>query len=187
MLMKEEILQLIKKEYYEIKEKKDNICNLMDKIAELEKNDIVREYLQLKEELQTIDYKNIMRYSDKNMIDLAYGKYSHLIDKTNGIYVYLGTYSRGTCCDIEHGTSLFRVGRNDSRANYREYGNLEKYHPVMIPIDKCEEFERNNKIIYLKGYFLESHFYKIQSEFIKDAVEYGQEEACKRVLSKKYE
>lgn len=182
--MKEEILQSIKKEYQEKKQQQNNTIEILKKIEELEQNEIVKEYLNLTEQINTVDYSQIIAQNKDDLLESAFRKHSNLIKETNGIYVCLGTFMMDNICDIEHGPSDYRVRRNDPKAEYRVYQDLENYNTKQIPIKQCEEFENTHTVIIPKTILTEKYYYELQREFLKNAVKYGQEKACQKVLKK---
>lgn len=185
--MKEEKLKTIKEEYQRNKELKKSVENTITRIEELKENEFVKEYLSLLEKINKINYQDILNWTDDAMLDLATYRNMHNIKETNGIYVCLGTFKLGNLCDIEHGPSDERVKRDDLSAEYRIYQDLECDDSVQIPIGLCEEFENTHKIIFPDVYNSLGFYYKIQREFIKEAITTNQEKACTKVLSKSSE
>ena len=54
-----------------------------------------------------------------------------------------------------------------------------------IKIDKCEQFERENKIIFPNTSISNRRFYyELQKEFINDIIIDGQDRAVERILKK---
>ena len=104
---------------------------------------------------------------------------------TNEIYLCMGTFMMNNICDIEHGSSDIRLNRDDPRAEYRIYRNIEDEFSRLIPIHKCEEFERNHKVIIPKTIYTERYYYELQREFIRIAISEGQEIACKKILERR--
>ena len=107
-----------------------------------------------------------------------------MIDDTNEIYVCLGTFMLDNICDIVNGPSDIRLDRDDSRAEYRIYRNIENNYSEQIPIRKCEEFEKTHKVIIPNTTSIERYYYELQKEFITLAVTEGQEKACKKILNR---
>lgn len=182
--MKEELLKQLKKELENEKLKNENHNKKVKRIKELLKEPSVKEYIKLTNIVDQ-NLKNI-KLTDEEIISSFYSKYLHKIKKeeTNGIYVYLGTYENNNEVDIVHGSNDFRVDYNSSNADYRIYKNIESPYGEIIPIRLCEEFEKNNIIIYPKTYFKEQEYYKIQKDFFVKAVKTNQETAKKMILKK---
>lgn len=178
--MKEETLQKIKEDYKQIIEKRNHLLQLCEEITKLEEDENVKKYLKIKEELSKIDYKNQIKETDSYILDAVFWRYQRLIQDidTNDIYVYMGTYMLDNICDIEHGPSDIRLKDDDPRAQYRIYRNIENGYSKEIPISECDEFEKNHKVI------TDENFYTLQKEFIMTAVNEGQEEACRKILSR---
>lgn len=183
--MKQEILQAIKNDYLAKMKTKTNTIELLKKIEELEQNEIVKEYLNLTEQLKSIDYQEIIGRSNEDIMESAFRNHMYSIKETNGIYVCLGTFMMNNTYDIEHGPSDYRLKRDDPRAEYRIYKDIEKTDSIQIPINKCEKFESTHKVIIPKTSLTEKYYYELQREFIKTAVKHDQEKACQRVLRKK--
>ena len=107
------------------------------------------------------------------------------LNETNDIYLCLGTFRMDDICDIVHGPRDIRLKRDDPKAEYRIYRNIEDGFSEQIPIHKCDEFERIHKIIFPKvDYLADKYFYELQREFIKLSIFQGQKTACKKILSK---
>lgn len=182
--MKEELLKLLKEEL-EVKKEENNKHNQrIRRIKELKKDLNVKEYIELVN-IVGKDLKQI-KYSENEIILSLYYRYLHKIkeEDTNGIYVYLGTYEYNHEVDIVHGSNDFRVNYNSPQANYRIYKNIEYPYGESIPIQKCEEFEKNHIIIKPKSYFKDKEYYEIQREFFIKAVKTNQETAKKMILKK---
>lgn len=182
--MKEEKLKVIKEEYHERKEMKKNIENMMVRIEELKENEFVKEYLGLLNKLHKVNYKDILNWTDDMMLDAAICRNIRNIEETNDIYVCLGTFILTDIYDIEHGPRDSRVNRNDPSAEYRIYQDLECDESIRIPIKLCEEFEKNHRIIYPDVYNTWGFYYKMQREFIEEAIATNQETACTKILSR---
>ena len=89
-------------------------------------------------------------------------------------------------CDIVHGSSDIRLSRDNPRAEYCIYSNIEDGCSEYVSIKKCEKFEMmHNVIIPNTNIFTDAYFIKLQKEFFSLAVTFGQEEAKKRILEKK--
>lgn len=121
---------------------------------------------------------------DKDITASIYRNYLYRIDKdaTNGIYVYRGTYKISDEIDIVHGTHDIRVNYHSSLAYYRQYYDIEQIDPINIPIDQCEQFEKEHTILYLD--YLGRKFYTIQEEFFTKTIKRNQDAARKYILRK---
>ena len=182
--MKEEMLQSIKKDYENQKELRDNTIKSLEKLKELENNEIVKEYLNLKEKLQLLKYERIINQTDTEIINTLFRRNMYSNKDTNEIYVCLGSFKLDNVYDIEHGPSDFRVRRDDPTAEYRIYKDIENENYIQLAIDKCEKFENTHKVIIPKTILTDKYYYELQKEFILTAVEEGQEKACQKILAK---
>ena len=183
--MEQEILQKIKDDYERRKQERDDLQKLIQAIKELEETEIVKKYLALTEKLASIKFKKNLLVSDIELLDLAFRSNCYSIKKTNNIYICLGTFMQDSCCDIVHGSSDIRLKYDDPRAEYRIYKNIEDNFSKLIPIRKCALFEATNKVIFPQTSRTDKFYYELQREFISTMIEQGQEEACKRVLTRK--
>lgn len=183
--MKEEVLNQIKDSYNQKKKIRNDILALLDRLRKLEENDIVKEYIKLKQQLDTTNYQKILGEPENQILYSTFYSHRYMIKDTNEIYVCIGTFRLDNICDIEHGPSDIRLKRDDPRAEYRIYRNLEDEFSKQIPIHKCEEFERTHNVIIPKTTLsTEKYYYELQKEFITLAVTEGQETACRKILKR---
>ena len=182
--MKEELLTELKQELQsrKIENQEHNIKE--KRLRELEKDANVKEYINLIKILE--DDLNLINISDKKLILSYYSCYIHKIDEcdTNKIYVYLGTFEYSNEIDIVHGSRDFRVKDDSEAADYKIYRNIETDCSIEIPIDKCEEFEKNNIIIKPKTYLNGEEYYNIRDDFFVASIKTNQESAKKMILKK---
>ena len=163
-------------------EKQSLIQDVLSEIAELEKEPIIKRYITLKKlltsaEVQTEDYiiDNIInRYSPKNA------------EETNHIYYCLGLYSDDLSGIFHKNHILIKYGSFNKEATYKLYANIETTCDIVkVPIEDCQEFEKNNFIIFpedlLSG---EDEYFEIQREFYITAMTENQEATCKKILKK---
>jgi len=184
--MEQEILDEIKNNYNESLERKKYISGLIDKINKLEENDIVKKYIELMIEYESLKDDKIISQSDQSIFDSICRSYICEIKETNGIYVCLGTFMSDDSVDIVHSSADIRVSRDDPRAEYRIYRNIEDGNTKYISIKNCEMFEKTHDIIILNtNIFTDIYYYKLQKEFFSLAVTFGQEEAKRKILEKK--
>lgn len=188
--MKNSELESIRSEYKDLLNLRTQIIDKLKKIEDLEKNPFVKEYLKLREELESDKnhkYTHMERLNDFDMLKLCYNRVN--ITETNNIYVYAGTFEKSNECDIIHGNDEVRVDYNNRNALYSKYSNIElqEYNfnsTMIIPVSKREEFETNNIVIFPKNYLLDKTFYDIQNKFFLDAIELGQEKAIEKLIKK---
>lgn len=166
--MKEEVLKNIRNSYVRMKNQQKENRKIYDRLERLKQNKAVQEYLDLQLKL-----KNLSDMTDEEMIDVSVQEFSSYIDKTNQIYVCLGEYLL-------------------DNMKYKRYMNVEKNGDSFL-IASCDslDFEKNHLVIFFDDYEKESFkignkFREIQFDFFKTAIRDGQEEACRRVLTKKY-
>lgn len=182
--MKAELLTILKQELQSRKIENRKHNTKIKRIKELEKDPNVREYINLIKILE--DDLNLINISDKKLILSYYPFYLSEIgkDDTNKIYVYLGTFEYNNEIDIVHGSRDFRVKEDSEDADYKVYRNIESDYSIDIPIEKCEEFEKNNIIIRPETYLNGREYYKIIDEFFINAIKTNQESAKKTNIEK---
>lgn len=186
--MKNEIVIRMKEELKSGETNKKDSSRIK-KIKELEKNEIVKEYLKLLSMYGAMPKK--ISYSQENVIDSIIDNALSLIDKdsTNRIYVYLGTYKYIDLSEFDDGVDEV-VKRDDKSAYKREYFNIERKEVTEVPIALCDKFEKENIILYLKDsweyYFSDAKddAKRIQREFFKTVIDYDQEKAVKTIIKK---
>ena len=103
------------------------------------------------------------------------------IKDTNDLIVYCGTYIADGYYDVEnlkYERRYTRIDRNEENATCREYWDIEKKNPIIVPIELCEEFESTHKVISLS---LEG----ARRKFLDMSLQSNQEEATKE-LYKRY-
>ncbi len=182
------LLDEYRNEYKNAIEKRKEYEEKRKRLEFLLNNRLVKEYIALNEELSDDGVISFMKREDDTQIRYLFGKFCRKSKTTNGIYVYLGTYKNSYDCDIVHCEPDEQVDRDDDGANYSLYRNIEFDSSMMINIRNREEFENSHTIIYPDRNYLyygrKVNFDKIQIEFARDCIDYGQEEAVKRVLTK---
>lgn len=184
--MREDILELIKKNSESRKEKKDKLINLVKRMKELRENEAVREYLNLVEQIESSNYVKMISNSDESILISSFRCHMYLIEDTNEIYLCMGAYMLEDTCDIEHGPKDIRLNDRDPRVQYKKYMDIEKEYCICVPINECEEFEASHKIIFTNNLQTRKIYRNIQKEFISTALEEGQEKACQKILNKKW-
>ena len=179
MFMKEELLRKIKDEAQKEIDMMDKYNEYADRRNELANIEEIKKMLGL----PYTRNMELPRKNEKGIIMSVYDKYACYINQedTNGIFVYMGSYmpSDYSADEIDDGYPFeIEVDRNDSRATTRRYYNLEGVWGYSFNIEDSEEFERTHTIIFVDD------FYKLQAEFIIDAVKENQDVAVSRVLKK---
>jgi len=186
--MKEEILQKMVESYNKKKKMQDDYSAKKSKLKKLTEDPKVKEYLELYKEVNGISNqnRNIMSWTQEDIINASYNEYKCEIETTHGIVVYMGTFMYSSECDIVHGPSYISLKRDDPKAEFRVYRDIEKpYHEEFsLSIKECNEFESNHTIIIPRTILREEYFNELQKEFIADMIIHGQEEAVNKVLEK---
>jgi len=183
--MEQEILNKIRIDYNNSLKRRTKYADILKQLKELEKDEKIKKYIDLKNRLEQFNYEKIINESDEEILSRTFWAYQYAINETNEIYLYIGTFKLDSHCDIEHGPGDIRLKRNDPRAEFRQYRNIEDGYSEEIPINKCEEFEKTHTIIFPEiEDMADKYFYEIQKEYIKIAVAEGQEVACKKILTK---
>lgn len=182
--MKEELLTFLKEELQKRKLENEEHNNQVKRLNELKKDPNVKEYINLIRILE--DDLNLINISDKKLILSYYSCYLNKIGKfdTNEIHVYLGTFQYNSEIDIVHGSRDFRVKDDLEDADYKIYRNIESDYSIDVPIEKCEEFEKNKIIIRPKTYLNVKEYYEIRDDFFVKAIKTNQETAKKMILKK---
>ncbi len=150
------------------------------RIRELLNNENVKEYIEL---VGAHPYSSVLKNDDIEKLFLnSFNRHLNDIDEkdTNKIFVYMGTFYVRYNGGFLRSALEFQVNRDDPRAEYRKYHDLEQNHSLNIPIAKCDEFERDNDIIYNNS----GRFYDIRREFADDLLLEGQEKAKSYILKK---
>ena len=170
--MREELLDVIRNSYVNMKKRQKKNQEVIDRVKCLEKNEFVREYLDLKLKIDKV-YSSEM--SDDEVIDVSIQGISSYVDNTNEIYVCLGEYYLSY-----------------KKEKYKRYMNIENENDFyLIAYDECEEFEKNHHVILLDYvgndiFDILNKYREIQMDFFKTAIKENQEKACRKVLTKKY-
>lgn len=160
--MTEELLAKLRETVLEKKEDIEIRNREIDRIRELEENEIVKEYMKLRNLTKSYAFK---LQEDDGLYYRAFNECKpEIVLGTNRMYVL---------SHIGHYLKKFRI------REYRTYINVESSEEHIISDDRLEKFEDDN--IILDGIGLVD----AKKEFLKLAVEQGQEEAVK-VMSKKY-
>ena len=177
----------LKAEYKDILKKRKEYEEKKRRLEFLKNNRLVKEYISLCEELGDYRVDSFMKREDDTQLRYLFGEFCRKSKTTNGIYIYLGTYKYVYDSDIIHGDTDEQVNYNDERASYSLYRNIESDSSIMIGLVHREAFENSHVIIYPNRDYLSCrmvNFDKLQTEFARDCINCGQDEAVKRVLAK---
>lgn len=165
--MKQETLIKIKESYERLEKKQKKIEKIWDRVDDLEKNPLIKEYLNLKEQIKLLDYKE-RNLSDSDLLEVCANSYLTYMEDTNDIYVCLGI--------------VFLTEKGIKR-KYKRYINLESSNDnKLIPIEQCELFESIHSVVEVS---YPTEYKEIQKKFILNAMVEGQDIACQKVLSRR--
>lgn len=90
-IMQNEILEEIKIKLEKLKITKKGYQQILSKLEELQKNRVVKEYLQLLQDLNTIDLETI-KLDDDDILPAIYREFLPNISNTNNIWVFIGSF-----------------------------------------------------------------------------------------------
>lgn len=181
--MKQEILDKIKRSYEIGLNRKKYYSSILEELKKLEQDK--KRYIELKRRLEQLDYKKIIGESEEEILIRALEDWQYEIMETNNIYVYYGTFMIENNLDINQRPRDIRLERNDPRADYRIYRNIEDGFSEVVLINRSASFEKEHTVIFPKvDNQSEQFFYEIQKEFIKTSINEGQIEAHRKILRK---
>ncbi len=167
--MKEELLERIREQYHRLERIREEDKKRWERIKELETKEIIKEYLSLTNMEGKSNFRRRYLTNDE-MLEISLRGNMGYIDETNKIYVCLGKV---------------KLSNNLKNNEYKRYMNIEKTSDsILIPLEKCEEFEKNNQVVFPEKIGI-NNYNEIQIEFIKTAVYEGQDKACKKILTKR--
>lgn len=185
--MEQAILDSIIEEYKKLTEKNKEINKKRKRLSKLMQHRLVKEYIKLYNEVNAFDGINAFHKQNyKSALTQSFRRFEYNIKETNGIYVYLGTFKYTDEVDIVHGEHDDRVNRDDPKADYSLYRNIENHNlQEDVKIKDRDEFERTHTIICGKNQcFPDMEYWKIQEEFYELVIKKGQEVACKEIIKK---
>ena len=181
--MREDLLKQFRSEYVkriEAKEKNDKSLKvLLDRKTILENSPLIKSYIELNEQID--DLKNNTISTESIFLDtLSEFENKGLNERTNGIYYYLGSF------DIDEYGNEYQVHRDDYFTNplFERYIELESKRIIEIPSDDADQFENENCVVIDSDYPDVSMFSDIRKEYFYEALQEGQEIACKKFLSR---
>lgn len=166
--MNEKELELSREKYNFLLKEKEKLTNKKNRLLELENNPSVVEYLKLKEEIKKDE--NIL--NDDNIIMTAFSGVVPNTKNSNNILVNVGNLN-----------------------SYIIYIDLETDEMYSIKLSKKEEFEKNNKIIYLNDnnnnqnlFIVNSNLKKLKKmriDFFRRLLEKSQDEVIDEIIGEK--
>ena len=169
-------LEQLKEEYKRLIDKRNELNNLIALKKRLENSDVVKSYFEVLKKIEEYEDQSITKATNKVLIDKIIEKMK--IKLSNGIYVYFGTYK-----DIAYREYL--VNEFDSSAQYRLYVDIEKpysFAGIEVPIEECEEFEKNHIILMPKNLGDRKRMYdEARVKFFETCIVEGQEKAIQKI------
>lgn len=186
--MTNEEIEKIKSTYDRLIGVKKYRMKLKKELEELKTDPNVQRYVEIKESLEAdkeYSFYEIENLEDDKILEQAIN--SVKISNNNNIYVCMGTYQRYT----EIGVVDCIVAHDDPNATYRKYVNIEldpnNWDDVqLIPILFCENFERENIVLYpTQNANSASYYYEIRNMYFDTAIKCGNEKALEKVLYKR--
>ncbi len=131
----------MREKFEELKNKRTEVLKIGEAIEMYKQHPVVKKYLELLALYKKNTTGVMYEFDKKTDDDLLHSAITYLIiNDTNNIYVYMGTYQKNHECDIEHGPSDYRVNDDDPHSDYRIYRNLElmayqeESHSIIGPI-----------------------------------------------------
>lgn len=131
----------MREKFEELKNKRTEVLKIGEAIEMYKQHPVVKKYLELLALYKKNTTGVMYEFDKKTDDDLLHSAITSLIiNDTNNIYVYMGTYQKNHECDIEHGPSDYRVNDDDPHSDYRIYRNLElmayqeESHSIIGPI-----------------------------------------------------
>ena len=177
--MNEKVLNEFREEYNKRLEKKHKIDKSLDILKKrkeiLENSPIVRDYIELNDQIEKVS--DMIFTEEEVFFDTLYDfENKGLIDETNNIYLYAGSFIN------ENGDERL-VERDSLISEFDRYINIESLKDIDVPVEDRTNFEKNNKVLVLDNNdYIKYLIYDIRDQFIRDSLNYGQEDACSKVL-----
>lgn len=164
----------------QIEQEKNNMKILKDKLIKFQKlqeSDIVKEYLELEDEVSDVDILN-----DDEIKQEVFRKQYRNEDCTHDVYFYIGGYIIEFDRGPESRDSYYREFDED-KIEYYSYYCLDCFKEVCIYKNEHEQFVKNNKIIRLKkSYITVNDFIEYQKKYYELLLENSTEEAIKKLV-----
>lgn len=178
--MKNETLDLIKKDAAYKKNETEMFNATVNRIIELESNPAVQEYSRLLKSI--VGIPRIINLSEKDIYELAFRQHAGEIksDDSNGIYVCMGVFAHDKVTNF-----YYRTNNSDCGPLYKKYQDIELGNVVLVDLDKTEEFEKDNYVINIDCADEVNLFRDVQWDFIRESINNDQDSAI-RLIHKKY-
>ena len=159
-----------RKIYHKKMKEKEYYLEQKKRLEELLHTSLGKEYIETLQYLISNERKNI----DEKWISFdSFSKYASKTKNPKNIYVY--TYKNAVTIFDENKVLL---------------RNLETCRVIQVPIEKFEEFKRDNDVIYIENYKnmsafdLDMKFYEIRDEYLSSLGKLNQEQARERILKR---
>lgn len=91
-----------------------------------------------------MDTNKVIKIRNLNDTEKNFDMDTILTMLSDSIYIYSGTYAS------EEGRSVL-VDRDSIDAEYRAYSNIESCDLVKVPIEFCDLFEKNSRVVFLNN------------------------------------
>lgn len=185
-------LKKLRKKYNDLITLRKSVEFLINEKKELEKDPKIRRYLEINRILNldnTYSFHGIEKENDSQIIERAISCVRPT--NTKNIYIYMGTFRCNNEYDIIYGPDDTKVNRNDPKAVYSLYRNLElrsfeDNYEVKIGIKKREKFENDNIVIFpQENYSSDKFYHELRNAYFKEAIQNGQEKAFEKILYKR--
>lgn len=154
--MKREVINKIIKEYDEIVSNRDLFKEFNDKYIDMDN------YSYFDESVKS--FVKFANKKDSDLLDIIYENNYELFDDYKPVYVYLASYQKTE-------NELFPdylLPHDNKYVDYSQYGILiGKPQIIYIPIEKREEFENNNSMLYLNDNEPFSKYYELRRDWLK--------------------
>ena len=113
-----------------------------------------------------------LSYDEESLVTSAFTSFVADIDSedTNKIFVYCGSYSNS-------GSDMIKEKASSEFAEYRKYIDIEQRDSFFVPVEECDEFEKDKTIIV-------GSLDHIRKTFIETCLKEGQEKAVSLIKSK---
>lgn len=179
----------LRKKYKDLLTLKKSIKLLINEKKQLECDPKVRRYLEINRILNLdsgYSFHGIEKESDSQIVERAISCVK--LSNTKNIYIYMGTFKCNNVYDIIYGPDDTRVNRNDKKAIYSLYRNLElssfeETYELKISIKKREKFEEENIVVFPpENYFNDKFYSELRVAYFKEVIQNGQEEAFEKIL-----
>lgn len=176
-------IELARKKYDKLiqPQQKEKLEQLKEELIILTASPEVKRYMELN---GLVEEENL---KISNAMDQTFGKIAAETKDSSNLFVFIGFYSSSLSVG-----SLSPLKKNNPNARFKYYINIETLEITSVHVEKTDEFEIENNVIYLDNpsNYHNSSFYligceKIRTEFFKQLVVSEPEEVIKRFVKKR--